>query len=252
MSTLQQLQALLQQQQAGQLGGGPIVSFKAGKCKLQGNTVTADPRKGEVVVTKEDDGMHHFAWRTRGANPQDEDKFLLLGSAFWEKVPECKDARVFALRIGGQNGSGGNLHFYWMQEPKDDKDEQYFKKLTEILSPSGAGGGGLGLGAAGLGGLGGAGGLGALGGTGGLGGLGGIGMDDQAAILSMIQQQAAAERAQQQQQGNPSSASSSSSSNTNTESSSSGTGSSSSSGSQDEAKDNSDKSESEKDSDESS
>ena len=76
---------------------GPIVSFKAGKCKFENQTVTAEPQKGEVVITKRDD-VHHFVWRTRAANPQDVDDVVLIGQISWEKVPECKDGRVFALR----------------------------------------------------------------------------------------------------------------------------------------------------------
>lgn len=77
---------------------GPVVSFKAGKCKFENQTVTAEPRKGEVVVSKGDDGLHRFVWRTRSTPPQNVDDVMLVGQITWEKVPECKDGRVYALR----------------------------------------------------------------------------------------------------------------------------------------------------------
>eukprot|EP01083_Nonionella_stella_P091296 255237_1 len=177
-----QLQAMLQQMSAagvhpGGGGGGNLVDFKAGRLTKANTTVTADTRKGKVSLYRAD-GLLHFKWETRPGAKTENDWIMFPESAKWEKVPECKDGRVFLLRMTASN----DKHFFWMQEPSDEKDEDNFKKINDLLKGSAAGAAG-----GGTAGLGGASGAGAD--PFGLGGpAGGQGALDQNAILAMIQQ----------------------------------------------------------------
>ena len=59
-----------QTQQRG--GSRYLVEFKAGRMTVQGKTVTPDPRKGIVYMSKGDEDLVHFCWKERaGASPEE-------------------------------------------------------------------------------------------------------------------------------------------------------------------------------------
>jgi len=207
MMNLENLQSLMAMQ-AQQQPPKPLVEFRAGILHLSGHTVTADKRRGKVVLIQSpEDGLLHLQWvqRPSGTCEPQDDMTLMQKSATWEKVPECKTGRVFLLRF---KGVGARKRFFWMQEPKDDKDADYLKQINDLIDnpppPEAMGG---------AGGPGGAGGdmAGLLGMGGGGGGGGGDDMDmDQNQLLNMLagagmgpgaaQQNAALLAKQQQQQ----------------------------------------------------
>ena len=127
------MQAL--QQFLGQMGGAMpaaapvsphLVEFKAGKCNLVGTTVTADPRKGKFVLTRDArDGMVHFQWATRPSGEPEDDLIVFPGDFSFEKVPECNSGRVYVMTFKSNN----NRRFFWMQDLKDEKDEEVAKKV---------------------------------------------------------------------------------------------------------------------------
>jgi len=133
------LQALLSQVSGGAPEAKGHVEFRAGILHLDGTTVTADSRRGKVRIVDGDEGYLKFQWVLRPAGTVELDLGIFPESMVWEKVPECKDGRVYLLRFR----SGGSKRFFWMQEPKDDKDEELFNKVNQIFNnPSSVNGGG--------------------------------------------------------------------------------------------------------------
>lgn len=77
--------------------------------------------------------MVHFQWKDRTTNAL-EDDFILMGSDIeWKKVDKCTTGRVFVLEMKDSH----SLHFYWMQEPKDDKDTEYAEKINAAIQNPG-------------------------------------------------------------------------------------------------------------------
>lgn len=112
----------------------PLVEFKAGICdfSLAETKVIPDKRKGKLIITQSPAGELKLQWKLRPSGTVDWHRLLLAGSATWEKVPECTTGRCFLLRFK-QGNAMNKLKFFWMQEPKDDKDEEYLKKINEII-----------------------------------------------------------------------------------------------------------------------
>jgi hypothetical protein len=108
-------------------------SFNCGICNFNSSTktVTADPRKGKIVISMEDDGLLRLQWRLRHKDENEQQHFLFPNGATWTRVNECKDGAVFLLKMKDSNVR----HFYWSQEPKNEK---YDKKNAEILRKVGA------------------------------------------------------------------------------------------------------------------
>lgn len=48
----------------------------------------------------------------------------------FKKVDQCKDGRVFLLKFKSSN----RKLFFWLQEPTTDKDEEYCRKVNELLN----------------------------------------------------------------------------------------------------------------------
>eukprot|EP00163_Fabomonas_tropica_P029677 TRINITY_DN644_c0_g1_i2.p1 TRINITY_DN644_c0_g1~~TRINITY_DN644_c0_g1_i2.p1 ORF type:complete len:380 (-),score=135.49 TRINITY_DN644_c0_g1_i2:133-1272(-) len=170
---------LFPNQQQGAAGAprrpSALVEFRAGRCYLNDKTVTSDKRKGQVQVNVEEDGILHLSWRDRTTGVVEEEAMLFPGSAEYKVVPQCTTGRVYVLKFIGSS----RRMFFWMQEPKDDKDEEYARKINEYINnppPFGAGAGGAGAG----------------GGAGGdLGGMfpGGLGGLEQNQLLELLAQQ---------------------------------------------------------------
>lgn len=92
-------------------------------------TLTADKRKGKIVLCMEE-GILRFQWLVRPSDDVDFSLMIFEGQAVWEKVPQCTDGRVYVLKFKDSNVK----RFFWMQEPKDEKDEEYAKKINELIS----------------------------------------------------------------------------------------------------------------------
>lgn len=127
--------AMLQAMMEAQSKPKELVSFRAGQLNLShnGTTVVADKRRGKLsLVQTLDDGLLHLQWvqRPSGQLQETDDILVMQGSAFLEKVPECKTGRVVLLRFKGSS----RKRFFWFQEPKDDKDAEYIKKINDFIN----------------------------------------------------------------------------------------------------------------------
>ncbi|KAI1289159.1 Proteasomal ubiquitin receptor ADRM1 [Halotydeus destructor] len=107
-----------------------LVEFKAGKMTMKGTTVQPIKKKGTVYLHQSDDSLMHFCWKDRTSGQTDEDLILFPDDAEFKRVEQCKTGRVYVLKFKSSN----KRHFYWMQEPKEEKDEEFCTKINEYLS----------------------------------------------------------------------------------------------------------------------
>jgi len=120
-----EMQAMLQ---ALQESRKPLIEFKAGLLNQTGNTVAPDPRRGKVTVIMGNDGLLHLQWTQRPNGRLDSaNDIILVRGDNWTKVPECKTGRVYMLKQSGRK------RFFWMQEEKDDKDEEIAANLNKFI-----------------------------------------------------------------------------------------------------------------------
>lgn len=126
-----------------------LVQFRCGKMHLKGTTVTADKRKGLLYIYQSDDSLMHFCWKDRTSGVIEDDLIIFPDDTEFKKLPACTTGRAFILKFK----SSTRKFFFWMQEPKDDKDEDHSKKVNDLLNnppaPGSMGGGSAGAGAAG-------------------------------------------------------------------------------------------------------
>lgn len=127
-----QLQALQQMFAQKQATADGLVEFRAGRAFLDEQTrmVTADKKRGKIKLIKDEQGILKFQWFNRISKQKELDLMLMPTTAKWEKVNECKDGRVFLLRMISAN----RKHFFWMQEPKDDKDDEYSTNINKLCN----------------------------------------------------------------------------------------------------------------------
>ncbi|XP_063064670.1 proteasomal ubiquitin receptor ADRM1-like isoform X2 [Engraulis encrasicolus] len=107
-----------------------LVEFRAGKMTLKGSTVTPDKRKGQVYVQQTDDSLIHFCWKDRTTGNVDDDLIIFPDDCEFKRVPQCTTGRVYVLKFK----AGTKRLFFWMQEPKTDKDEEHCRKVNEYLN----------------------------------------------------------------------------------------------------------------------
>ena len=105
------------------------VEFKAGRMDWDGRMVTADKRKGKILLyTSEEDQLTHFQWLDRDKNDVVTD-LIVINDAYMERIQKCTTGRVYLLRFT----SSDKKMFFWMQEPSEDKDEDNIKKFNEAI-----------------------------------------------------------------------------------------------------------------------
>uniref|UniRef100_A0A3Q1CBU7 Proteasomal ubiquitin receptor ADRM1 n=1 Tax=Amphiprion ocellaris TaxID=80972 RepID=A0A3Q1CBU7_AMPOC len=107
-----------------------LVEFRAGKMTLKGNTVTPDKRKGTVYIQQSDDSLIHFCWKDRTTGNVDDDLIIFPDDCEFKRVSQCTTGRVYVLKFK----AGSKRLFFWMQEPKTDKDDEYCRKVNEYLN----------------------------------------------------------------------------------------------------------------------
>jgi len=107
-----------------------LVEFRAGKMTMSGTLVTPDKRRGMVMVEQGDDQLMHFKWKDRTSGNIEDDLIIFPDDVEFKKVSQCTTGRVFILKF---KNSSRKL-FFWMQEPKDDKDEEFCKKVNDYLN----------------------------------------------------------------------------------------------------------------------
>ncbi|EPT26920.1 adhesion regulating molecule region protein, putative [Toxoplasma gondii ME49] len=101
------------------------VSFRAGKCRINGNLVSPDTRKGRLQIGEGEDGLTHVRWINR-ENQQTEDDLIVINDAYLERVPECTTGRVYCLRFT----SSDKKMLFWMQEPDASKDHALIEQFN--------------------------------------------------------------------------------------------------------------------------
>eukprot|EP00088_Acartia_fossae_P027829 TRINITY_DN2859_c0_g1_i1.p1 TRINITY_DN2859_c0_g1~~TRINITY_DN2859_c0_g1_i1.p1 ORF type:complete len:424 (-),score=188.89 TRINITY_DN2859_c0_g1_i1:279-1550(-) len=109
-----------------------LVEFRAGKMSLDTSTkmVTADARKGMVSIFQNEDQLMHFTWKDRGTGTVEEDLTIFPDDCEFVHVPACTTGRVYVLKFK----TCTKRMFFWMQEPKSDKDEDLCKKVNDALN----------------------------------------------------------------------------------------------------------------------
>jgi len=108
-----------------------LVEFRAGKMTMNSsNLVTPDKRKGQVMIEQGDDQLMHFKWKDRTTGTVEDDLIIFPDDVEFKKVTQCTTGRVFILKFK----SSSRKLFFWMQEPKDDKDEEHCKKVNDFLN----------------------------------------------------------------------------------------------------------------------
>merc|ERR1719456_117300 len=70
----------------------------------------------------------HFQWMNREKNEVAVD-LIVINDAYLEKIEQCKTGRVYLLRFT----SSERKLFFWMQEPKSDKDAEFVKTFNETI-----------------------------------------------------------------------------------------------------------------------
>jgi len=109
-----------------------LVEFRAGKMNLNLSTkmVSPDKRKGLLSVLQSDDQLMHLQWKDRTSGTVEDDLIIFPDDVEFKAVPACTTGRVFVLKFKTSN----KRMFFWMQEPKADKDEEFCKKVNDNLN----------------------------------------------------------------------------------------------------------------------
>ncbi|CAH0564613.1 unnamed protein product [Brassicogethes aeneus] len=107
-----------------------LIEIKAGKMNLQNKMVYPDNRKGLLYLYQSEDSLMHFCWRDRTNGKVEEDLIIFPDDCDFKRVPQCTTGRVYLLKFR----SSDRKYFFWIQEPKEDKDDENCRKINEILN----------------------------------------------------------------------------------------------------------------------
>lgn len=109
---------------------GHLVEFRAGRMNMVGKMVHPDNRKGLVYLYQSDDQLIHFCWKDRTTNTVEDDLIIFPDDCEFKKVEQCSTGRVFLLRFKSSN----RKLFFWMQEPKNDKDDEWCRRINDVMN----------------------------------------------------------------------------------------------------------------------
>ncbi|XP_039297053.1 proteasomal ubiquitin receptor ADRM1 homolog [Nilaparvata lugens] len=107
-----------------------LVEFKAGKMTMKGKMVHPDKRKGLLYVNQSEDSLMHFCWKDRQTGTVEDDLIIFPDDCEFKRVPQCSTGRVYVLKF---KNSSRKL-FFWVQEPKTDKDEENCRRINDVLN----------------------------------------------------------------------------------------------------------------------
>lgn len=112
-------------------GSRNLVEFKAGKMELRDKMVHPIKRQGLVYLRQsQEDNLMHFCWKDRQSGVVEDDLILFPDDCEFKRVKECTTGRVYVLKMK----SAKKTLFFWMQEPASESDEDYCKKINEMLT----------------------------------------------------------------------------------------------------------------------
>lgn len=111
-------------------GNRHLVEFRAGRMTMVGKMVHPDTRKGLLYLYQADDGLIHFCWKNRTTNKVEDDLIIFPDDCEFKRVEQCKTGRVYLLKFK----SNSNRLFFWMQEPKSDKDEEWCRRINDVMN----------------------------------------------------------------------------------------------------------------------
>jgi len=119
----------------GGISNKPIVEFKAGKMYTSGDLVlrvTPDKRKGLVLLTQAADSLMHLQWKDRTTGTVEDDLIIFPEEAVFKKVTpdQPNTSRIYILEFKTSN----KKLFFWMQEPKADKDDDIANKVNQFIN----------------------------------------------------------------------------------------------------------------------
>jgi hypothetical protein len=115
-----------------------LLKFKAGKMthtRVPGENkykVVAHAKKGFIFMERDISGLMHLKWRERDSATvlPGDDHVVISGDQTFSRVDTGVAAdRVYLL----QYKNSDRRFFYWMQEPKEEKDAAHVKKLQELI-----------------------------------------------------------------------------------------------------------------------
>ncbi|XP_054089957.1 proteasomal ubiquitin receptor ADRM1 homolog [Zeugodacus cucurbitae] len=118
------------------IGGGNtssssnLVEFRAGRMNMIGKMVHPDARKGLVYLTQSEDGLMHFCWKDRTTGKVEDDLIVFPDDFEFKRVEQCKTGRVYVLKFK----SSSRRMFFWMQEPKVEKDDELCRRVNELMN----------------------------------------------------------------------------------------------------------------------
>lgn len=91
--------------------------------------VQPDKRKGLVYLYQGNDMLMHFCWKERANNNPEDDLVIFPDEIEFKKVTQNTTGRVYLLKWR----SNARKLFFWMQEPKEDKDDEFCKKINDLV-----------------------------------------------------------------------------------------------------------------------
>lgn len=99
--------------------------------ELRDKMVYPIKRQGLVYLRQSpDDSLMHFCWKDRQTGVVEDDLILFPDDCEFKHVKECTTGRVYVLKMKSSN----KKMFFWMQEFKSDRDEEFCKKINEMLN----------------------------------------------------------------------------------------------------------------------
>lgn len=107
-----------------------LVEFRAGRMTMEGKMVNADTRKGLFYVNQAEDGLIHLCWKDRTTGNVEDDLIIFPDDCEFKKVEQCKTGRVYLLKFK----SSSRKLFFWLQEPKTDKDDEWCRRVNEVMN----------------------------------------------------------------------------------------------------------------------
>ncbi|XP_025830010.1 proteasomal ubiquitin receptor ADRM1 homolog [Agrilus planipennis] len=89
-----------------------------------------DKRKGLLYIYQSDDSLMHFCWQDRSTGFVEDDLIIFPDDCEYVRVPQCTTGRAYLLKFK----SSSRRFFFWLQEPRTDKDDENCKYINELLN----------------------------------------------------------------------------------------------------------------------